>query len=361
MPSRLTGLPPVVSRWYGHGRIDAGAAVQAALDFVPSTDLVIRDDLADLGNVPSSGGFANTPDVWCRRMPPGSDPGALPANYATAGPHENPVRGQSNWLYARVHNNGTRPSLDAWVRVSVSHFPGLEFTYPSSFQPSNGPGVQLPAPMTPGTYFIGEAKVSAVPAGGEQIVTIEWTPDLIPPAQVQTPAGAVQWHPCLLTEITPHDGPAATGSHVWDYNNLAQKNISIVSASTGSDFAMAIVIGNGSNDGESLLLEVLRGHLSHHVQLYLDIFDLPVPLGPRGSAEWRVSERNGRQVIFLAPLPQVRIPVLTGARSLSPVVVGGIVGSDAHPGVYEIQLLQRQPTGKLSGAATVSLTVGSRI
>jgi hypothetical protein len=260
-----------------------------------------------------------------------------------------------------VHNKGTRPSLDAWVRVSVSHFPGLEFSYPSSFLPRNGPGDLLPTPLTPGTYVIGEAKVSAVPAGGEQIVPIEWKPELIPPEQVPTLAGLVQWHPCLLAEITPHDGPAATGSHVWDDNNLAQKNISIISASTGSDFGMAMVMGDGNNDGELLLLEVLRGKLSRDVQLYLDLLDLPLPHAPLGSAEWSVGERKGRRVILLAPLAQVRIPIPAKARSLSPIVVGGIVESQAHFGIYEIRLMQRHPTGKLSGAATLSLTIGGRV
>ena len=313
--------------------------------------------------MPSNDNFADTPDVWCRRLPPASDPGASPGNYATTGPHEDPLPGQSNWIYARVHNKGTRPSPDAWIRVSVSHFPGMEFAYPTSFQPSNGPGALLPTPMTPGTYFIGEAKVSAVPVGGEQIVTIEWKPDLIPPAQVPTPAGLVQWHPCLLAEITPHDGLAPTGSHVWDDNNLAQKNISIVSASTGSDFGMVIIMGNGDNDGEFLLLEVLRGQLSHDVQLYLDLIDLPLPHAPPAtdSAEWRVGQLNGRKLMLLAALPQVRIPIPAKASRLSPVVVGGVVGSGAHRGVYEIRLMQRQPTGHVSGAATLSLTIGDHV
>jgi hypothetical protein len=353
-------LPPVRSRWYGHGRIDAAAAVQAALDYVSSTDLVIRDDLADLGNVPSMGGFFDTPDVWCRRLPPGSDTGALPANYATAGPHEDPLRGQSNWLYARVHNKGTRPSLDAWVRLSVSHFPGMEFTYPSSFLPSVGPEEMLPNPLTPATHFIGEVKVSAIPPGGEQIVRVEWRAELIPPEQVPTPAGPVHWHPCLLAEITPHDGPAATGSHVWDHNNLAQKNITIVDAIPGGDFSMAMIMGAGSNHGDSLLLEVIRGKLPHHVELYLDLFDLPLPQAVFGTSEWKLGERNGRRVIFLAPKPQVRVPIPARAGSIAPVVVGGIVGTGAQVGVYEIRLVQRQPGGELSGAAALSLTIASR-
>src|SRR5205823_198497 len=152
-PSVTSGLPPIKSGWYGYGRVNAGAAVQTALTFPTSRDLVVRDNLSDTGTVASTGPFWNSPDIWCRRLSPGMDPGALPANYATAGPHEDPMRGQDNWVYARVVNNGTDASLDAWVRISITHWPGVEFTYPASFQPTNGPGDPLPMPMTPGTYF----------------------------------------------------------------------------------------------------------------------------------------------------------------------------------------------------------------
>ena len=147
---------------------------------------------------------------------------------------------------------------------------------------------------------------------------------------------------------------------MWDHNNLAQKNISIVDAITGSDFGMAMMMGSGSNDGDSLLLEVLRGKLPHDVELYLDLFDLPLPQVVLGSTEWKVGERNGRRVVFLAPMAQVRVPVPARAGRISPVIVGGRVGNKAQVGVYEIRLVQRQPTGELSGAAALSLTIKSQ-
>jgi hypothetical protein len=406
-PSVTSGLPAVRSGWYGYGRVNAGAAVQTAVSFVGTTDLVIRDNLADVGTVASVGAFWNSPDIWCRRLAPASDPAALPANYATAGPHEIPVRGQSNWVYARVHNNGTTASLDAWVRISITHFPGMEFTYPSSFQPTNGPGDPIPSPMTPGTYFIGEAKVTGVPPGGEQIVNVEWPAGLIPPDQVSTSSGPVDWHPCLLAEITPHDGPAATGNHVWDDNNLAQKNISIVDADAGSDFALAAVIGHQENPAEYLILEINRGRLPREVEMYVDLIDpllrrrlrkhehesqptgRPEPSRALGETTtplltatavaspvetrftvlrelqmqrraWRIGWYDGREVVFLRPQPRVHVPVYGGHSRLSPIIVGGIVKGGAEPGEYEIVLVQRQPTGEISGAATVMLTIGKQ-
>ncbi len=404
-PSVTSGLPAVKSGWYGYGRVNAAAAVQVAISFATTRDLVIRDNLADTGIVASAGAFWNSPDVWCRRLSPATDPGALPLNYATAGPHEDPMRGQLNWVYARVRNSGTDTSLDAWVRISVTHWPGMEFTYPASFQPTNGPGDPLPSPMTPGTYFIGEAKVTGIAPGGEQIVNVEWPSGLIPPITVATPSGMVHWHPCLLVEITPHDGPVPTGNHVWDNNNLAQKNISIVGTDAGQDFAIATVIGHEDNPADYLLIEINRGRLPREVQLYVDLLDpmlrrrlrkfdeqggpiasssVPVhhnglPLGTTAGNElvsitgpqlpkqhwmlipkqpWHIGWHDGHEVVFMRVQPRVRVPIPAGKGRLSAVVVGGIVGRGAKPGTYEIVMIQRQPNGEISGSATLMVTIG---
>jgi hypothetical protein len=408
-PSVTSGQPPVKSGWYGYGRVDAAAAVQAALVFAASRDLVIRDNLADTGAVASLGAFWNSPDVWCRTAAPAGDPAALPASYANAGPHQDPVRGQANWVYARVRNNGTTASLDAWVRLSITHFPGMEFTYPSSFQPTNGPGDPVPSPMTPGTYFIGEAKLTGIAPGADQIVNVEWPAGLVPPADVVVGGMNVHWHPCLLAEITPHDGPPPTGDHVWDDNNLAQKNISIVTADAGSDFAFAIVAGHEQNSSEYLLLEIDRGSLPREVQLYVDLVD-PILRrrirqyagGPPKLSEWQERPHNGlgvrtgagtavltapavrfaRQANLVSPAVQIRrqgwylgshdgrevvflhargrplVPIYGNPGGLDTLVVGGIVGPGAIPGEYEVVLLQRKPSGEVCGSATLALTVG---
>jgi hypothetical protein len=381
-PSRTSGLPAVKSGWYGYGRVNAAAAVQMALTFPASRDLVIRDNLSDNGTVACIGPFWNSPDVWCRRLAPAMDPGALPANYATAGPHQDPERGHSNWVYARVCNNGTDASLDAWVRISITHWPGVEFTYPASFQPTNGPGDPLPSPMTPGTYFIGEVKVTGVAPGADQIVNVEWPAGLIPPDTVTVGLSTVHWHPCLLVEVTPHDGPTSTGNHVWDDNNLAQKNITIVSTDAGQDFRFATVIGNEHNLAEYLWLEINRGRLPKEVQLYVNLLDPllrrrlrkfdqwkePAVASQIGEVQWmktiaarpswRIGCHQGQEVVFLLPQPKVQVPVVAGKGRITPLVVGGIVGKGAQAGVYEVVLFQRQPDGRISGSAALQVTIG---
>jgi hypothetical protein len=382
-PSVTSGLPPVKSGWYGYGRVNAAAAVQTALTFPTSRDHVVRDNLSDTGTVASTGPFWNSPDVWCRRLSPGTDPGALPANYATAGPHEDPVRGQSNWVYARVRNNGTDPSLDAWVRISITHWPGVEFTYPASFQPTNGPGDPLPSPMAPGTYFIGEAKVTGIAPGADQVVNVEWPAGLIPPDTVTVGMSTVHWHPCLLVEVTPHDGPTPTGNHVWDDNNLAQKNITIVGTDAGQDFELATVIGNEENPADYLILEIIRGRLPKQVELYVNLLDPLLrrrlrkfdqwkqertPAGWIGEVQWmksvaarpswRIGWHQGQEVVYLLPQPKVQVPVVAGKGRITPLVVGGIVGKGSQAGVYEVVLIQRQPDGGISGSAALQVTIG---
>jgi hypothetical protein len=403
-PSVTSGLPPVKSGWYGYGRVNVATAVETAISFASTRDLVIRDNLADTGTVASAGAFWDSPDIWCRRQSPATDPGALPANYSTAGPHLDPMRGQSNWVYARVRNNGSDASLDAWVRISVTHWPGLEFTYPESFQPTNGPGDPLPTPLTPGTYFIGEAKITGLAPGAEQTVTVEWPAGLIPPTSVVTGSGTVHWHPCLLAEITPHDGPTPTGNHVWDDNNLAQKNISIVGTDVGQNFAIATVVGHENNPAERLVLEINRGLLPREVQLYIDLLDPMLrrrlrklyeetvecgvgrktarrdglalctngdhALASAGNGHvfkypwmlarrppWRIGFYEGSEVVFLQPQPRVQVPVAGGKGRLSAVIVGGIVKGRARPGTYEIVVIQRQPDGAISGSAMMAVTI----
>jgi hypothetical protein len=220
----------------------------------------------------------------------------------------------------------------------------------------------------------------------------------------------VHWHPCLLAEITPHDGPPPTGDHVWDDNNLSQKNISIVNADAGSDFAFAIVIGHEQNSSEYLLLEVDRGSLPREVQLYVDLVDPilrrrirqyaggpPTPSeGPErrphngaavrtGSAAavltapavryarqtslvppavqirrqgWYLGSLEGREVVFLHARGRPQVPIYGNPGGLDTLIVGGIVGPKAIPGEYEVILLQRTPSGEICGSATLALTVG---
>lgn len=406
------------SQWYGHGRIDAKQAVIGARDYAHDRDIVIRENLADVGAVPSGGAFYNSPDIWVRNSDPVIDgAAALPATYGDAPPHQSPLSGQNNWVYVRFKNIGTASSFDFYIRVYITHFPGFEFTYPDSFIPTNRPGDPVPSPMTPGTYLIGEVHYSDLAAGANDTVNVLWPQALIPPQTVMVGGVNVTWHPCLLVELSPHDGTTPTGNHVWDNNNLAQKNISIIYPDADDTFATAAVVGNLSNRSSYLDLLIDRSNIPPQVQLYVELLDqrakerlrkfvqecgievghgccrftlleetrllidcpsvqgsgqviLSLPAktkidmaGPNISPDgirynFTLGNYKGREVIWLAPRGHTRIPVFVNGGTLSPVIIGGLVGKGVKSGSYEVRLTQINLNGQPSGGIGVQLKIG---
>lgn len=233
---------PFFSQFFGHGRISAVAAVTTARDYPHTRDVYVRDNMADTGAGPASSPHWQGVDIWVRNVNDGVAPASYAANANTV--HQPPVFGQTNWLNVRYKNRGTANSFPFYLRAYLVHYPGAEFTYPASFIPSVRPNGVLPNPLTPGTYLIGEQLVNPVAAGADGFVTFEWPQDLVPPETVSVAGVEVRWHPCLLVEVSPHDGFAPTGNHVWENNNLAQKNISIVYPDASSDNASLMVLGN---------------------------------------------------------------------------------------------------------------------
>lgn len=228
---------PFFSQFFGFGRINAALAVQTAHDYTNDRDIYIRDNMADNGASTSVPPFWTGVDIWVNNA------GAVPANYNTDANtvHHDPIAGVDNQLHVRFKNRGTRDSYPFFIRAYIAHFPGMEFTYPANFTPSVRPDGVIPNPITPGTYLIGEQQVSSLAAGADSFVTFPWTADLIPPRTIVVDGINVTWHPCILVEVSPHDGFVPTGNHVWNNNNLAQKNISVNYDQEDSDAAMVII------------------------------------------------------------------------------------------------------------------------
>ena len=203
------------SKWYGHGRLDAAKAVEAALAYNFTRDLMIRKSLDDTGeNLDLA--FGESPDIWVRNTDPAFDPDPFAVAFDNPGPHQTPSRGEDQWVYARVTNIGTEPSLDAWVRFHLALTDGTPLRYPEDWEPKNGS--QTPLSWDPGVYYIGEVAITDIAAGADFTVNIPWPKELIPPATAAE-AGLI---PSLLVEVLPLDG-ATPGKN----NNLAQRRIDI--------------------------------------------------------------------------------------------------------------------------------------
>jgi hypothetical protein len=246
---------PVFSQWYGFGRLNLDAAVQAAHDFDRRADIVVRDNLNDSGAVPSPDWWAASPDIWVSAADVPVPVIAYTTDPTVADPTlTNAERGHDNYVFVRVKNVGPIASDAFWVRALVTHFPGFEFRYPQEWMPSNAPGATPPSPLTPGSYLIGEQTVNSLGAGAESIRKFTWPAALVPPDSVTIAGVIAHWHPCLLAEVSPHDGPtpAATGIPVQRDNNLAQRNITV--SDSGTDDACAVVAGTSGSEGVDALL-----------------------------------------------------------------------------------------------------------
>jgi hypothetical protein len=414
-----TYIGPNYSQWYGYGRINAQAAVIASRDYAHDRDLVIRENLADTGAVPSGGAFWDSPDVWIRNLGPAVEGvAALPSTYSDLPPHQNARAGQDNWVYVRTRNIGTFNSDDFYIRAYITQWAGPEFVYPDDFIPTSRPSDPIPSPLVPGTYLIGEIRHTALAAGANDILNIRWPAALIPPETVMLGGGTVRWHPCLLVEISPHDGSTATGIHVWDNNNLAQKNITIVYMNDDNTFASAAVIGNLKNSSKYLDLMIDRSGVPPQVQIYIEVLDSKVnarlkrfiregkpseidgnaccrftfmketdvlvdcPASQEGGKmrlvlpphtrlemtsviedknetkyNFKFGNHRGREVLWIDSRDRTHIPIFTDGNALVPVIIGGVVGYGARLGHYEIRLIQLNPGGQSSGGLAIELRV----
>jgi subtilisin family serine protease len=263
------------SQWYGHGRIDAHAAVQAAEDLVavdPVTqvDTWIMENATDIGEVPESAPYLS-PDVWVRNLDPAVD------NPAEVHIHQSPIREQDNWVYANIRNRGAEDSLDVYVRISITRWAGTQYVYPDDFIPTVPPSTDPIDPMGPGTYLIGEVHIESIPAGGAVTINTVWPEDLIPPATVTIDGVVYSWaDSCLLVEVSPHDGPTPAGNNTWDNNNLCQRNLTIIDPTDDDDVAIAFVAGHRTKNARMLNVRVDRKNLPAGVKLYFDHVDQEV-------------------------------------------------------------------------------------
>lgn len=171
------------------------------------SDLYIRDAPDDTGGDQYLGSvFWNSPDIWIRN----ADDGGFS--------HQDPKSGQDNWFYARIHNRGTITARAFVVTFNVKPWSGMQFVYPQDFVP-----------------YVSATVGFNLPAGESTIVKAKWPASLVPPTDNH---GAV-----LASVYTPTD-VSPTGRHIWEYNNLAQKNLVMVDLLPNDSVLVPFQLGN---------------------------------------------------------------------------------------------------------------------
>jgi len=188
----------------------------------PVPDLWLRDETGDPGANNWGGAFWDSPDLWIRNKDDGG----------TA--HQAPEFGRDNWFYARVRNKSAAGTAAHFVVTFHSRgFAGTQFEYPNDFLPC----------------IAAKADFDLAP-GGTRIVKAKWPRALVPPGGT---------HTCLLASILTRSDHPVAGRHVWEHNNLAQKNLDVVDLEPNTFIVLPIVVRNWSARFDPLFdLEVLK-------------------------------------------------------------------------------------------------------
>jgi hypothetical protein len=160
-------------------------------DLLP-VDVFCKDSPQDDGNVPSAGQCWTSPDIWVRNSQDGGTS------------HENPIFNQANYIYVKVRNLGYLTASTIKVKAYWADPAG---------------GIPWPADWN----YIDESTVNNLVENSETIATpIPWTP-----------TGTAIGHRCLLVRLECNQDMMTEEGNIKLENNIAQKNISIISLPPG--------------------------------------------------------------------------------------------------------------------------------
>jgi hypothetical protein len=246
----------------GYGRIDAFHG----LDFA---DAMIKDWSGDNGiepSTPPSNNWWSYSDIVVRI----TDDNVFNPDDPAQSKHVE--RGQTNYIYVRVTNNGPQDARNVVVDFRITPYVGLEFIYPDDWSLEDGMHVR-PTPVS--------ASFATIASGASVIAKFT-----ISSAQTDTLYGweyVNPWHPCLLAVVTAENDYAFTSSDLsfgnlaLRKNNIAQRNLSVIdvlaNAAPRTALSSPFVAGNRANKEHKMFIEVDRSKLPSKSQVLLHIDD----------------------------------------------------------------------------------------
>jgi hypothetical protein len=167
--------------------------------------------------------------------------------------HEEGLAGQDNYVHALVRNNGPNTATNILLTWHIMDYPGTELIYPVDWNAGN---------------LIASALIPSLAPSTEVAVEALW-----PMAKVNIAAGYV--HPCMVVAATcAQDVGGQLGSYVYQYNNIAQHNISIAPAPMFrpgfETFTMPFAVGNRQARARKAVLAFDTSEL-RGARAYLDL------------------------------------------------------------------------------------------
>lgn len=207
----------------GYGLIDANAAVQIAEQMRGTLDLMIKDSVDDVGNEPNEETLYPwvSPDIWVRNQQDNIEEHQNPMYYLEG----------DNYVYVRVINNSCVPFKGGeklsvyWTKMAIS--PSWPYDWNGEHTlGTNGMGPKL-------GDQIGELEIPPLFPGEEAILEFPWTVPF--PGSYSFMTNNNPWQFSLLARIDSPDDPmtfsevANTTQNVRNNNNIAQKNVTVIS------------------------------------------------------------------------------------------------------------------------------------
>jgi hypothetical protein len=341
---RRSGEPTIVDAFHRF--------VYGFVDPAPPPDLWIRDDPGDPGSNFWAGRFWDSPDLWIRNVDDGGTT------------HQPVESGQDNWFYARVRNRSTTAMGHHFVvAFNVKTFLGTEFVYPGDF---------LPCVAATAGFDLGP--------GQERIVKARWPAALVPAAGT---------HACWLASVLARGDPPRTGVHVWEHNNLAQKNLAVVDLVPDAFVILPIVLDRFPSGLRHRRVELLPSPAARRIRagLLVGAAPLPRPFVGAGASERvaaRIAGRDGgldcaggfadASDSRVAPVERL-VQRFEGAREMAlepgriaevPSTVGGqiVAGLRLHAPpktrtreTFRLDVVERDDAGRVVGGVAVELRV----
>jgi subtilisin family serine protease len=287
----------------GYGRVNA----LQALDFA---DVLIKDWPGDTGvepSTPPSGNYWDFSDIVIR---PNDDNVFVPSDPTQSSGVE---RGQTNYLYIEVKNNGPREARNVVVSARITPYVGTSFMYPADWTLIDATHIS-PTPVT-NTF-------AAIPSGGT--VRAKFTISSVEVDSLWGWEHTMNWSPCLLAAVNADNDYAFTtaniagGPLVRGHNNIAQKNLSIVDAYADATFTFPFVAGNRHDAKRSMELIINRSQLPKEVPLLLSLEDdgKAFPLVDFSLPAMTPSEQKGRIVFLERTIIETTLGCLRGVLTL---------------------------------------------